>query len=79
MGIATTENKVKEFLRKDVSNKNELELILKDDSVNCWWFCDSDLEGLTIYHKYHSGEYLIDKLREKIQNHIDLPVKVYYD
>lgn len=66
MGMSIAESKVAAYLRNDVFDKNVLERALKDGDLRCWWFCDSDFEGMTIWHKDHSGDDLSKRLREVI-------------
>jgi hypothetical protein len=51
MGISVGEAKAAEYLRMDFLDKNALEKALRDNQVRCWWFCDTDFEGMTIWHK----------------------------
>jgi hydrogenase maturation protease len=55
MGVSVSEAKAAQYLRLDVLNKDALEKALGDDHLRCWWFCDTDFEGMTLWHKDLSG------------------------
>jgi hypothetical protein len=77
MGITVNEALVKDAIRKDVFNKDTLEQLLP--KVDCWWVCDSDLEGMAILHKFYSGNELAQKLQEEVLRKFGYPIKVYRD
>lgn len=62
MGATVTKSKADEFLRMDFLDKEVLEKALGSNDLRCWWFCDTDFEGMTIWHKDVSGPDLLDQL-----------------
>jgi len=67
MGISVNEPAVDKCLQKDFINKTLLEDTLKESYLRCWWLCDPDLEGITIWHKDYSGNDLLEDLQDKIK------------
>jgi hypothetical protein len=67
MGISVGETKAAEYLRMDFLDKIALEKALGDDQVRCWWFCDTDFEGLTIWHKDFEAAELLHGLLNALQ------------
>jgi len=63
MGISITKAKADEYLRMDFLDKGVLERALISNDLRCWWFCDTDFEGMTIWHKDVSGPELLEQLR----------------
>ncbi len=59
MGISVSEAKVAEYLKMDFLSKNTLELMVRDDHLRGWWFCDADFEGMTVWHKDVPAEQLL--------------------
>jgi hypothetical protein len=66
MGLSVAEARVVSHLTKDVFDKNILEKSLRDQGLRCWWFCDSDFEGMTIWHKDYPGDELAKMLQQGI-------------
>jgi len=66
MGVSIPEFKVASYLRNDLFDKTTLDRSLEDEDLRCWWFCDSDFEGMTIWHKDFSGDELSSRLQEVI-------------
>jgi hypothetical protein len=79
MGITVTEKKVEGLMRKYVLDKNTLEQILTDEGVQCWWICDSDFEGMTVWHKHHLGEELGQHLKGQILQQLGYPIELFAD
>ncbi len=67
MGISVIEPAVDICLQKDLINKTILEDTLKESYLRCWWLCDPDFEGMTIWHKDCSGNDLLADLQDKIK------------
>lgn len=79
MGVIVTEEKVESLLRKYVLDKDTLEQMLTDVGVQCWWVCDSDFEGMTIWHKHFPGEELGKQIREQIIQGLGYPIELSTD
>jgi len=63
MGFTVLKVTSDEFLRMDFLDKGVLEKALGRKDLRCWWFCDTDFEGMTIWHKDISGPDLQEQLR----------------
>jgi hypothetical protein len=63
MGLSVKKADSDEFLRMDPLDKDVLERALGREELRCWWFCDTDFEGMTIWHKDLSGLDLLEQLR----------------
>jgi len=79
MGLIAAEEKADSILRKYVLNKDTLEQILIDANVQCWWVCDSDFEGMTIWHKHYPGEKLGQQLQQQILQRLGYPIELFVD
>ncbi|MBW7992640.1 MAG: hypothetical protein FVQ84_21850 [Planctomycetes bacterium] len=71
MGISTVEDKVDTYLQKNLLDKSVLKEVIKDKDVRCWWFCDSDFEGMTICHKDYSSDDLLGRLQNEIKGQVE--------
>lgn len=67
MGVSVREAKVAQYLRLRSLDKDALGGALGDDDVRCWWFCDTDFEGMTLWHK--------DLSREQLEDHLSRALK----
>jgi len=67
MGVSVSEAKAAQYLRLDVLNKDALEKALGDEYLRCWWFCDTDFEGMTLWHKDLSERQLEECLSEALR------------
>jgi len=70
MGMFVAESKVAKYLRKDLLDKTLLDEILRDNDLRCWWLCDADFEGMTIWHKDYAGEDLLRRVHEDIKGQV---------
>lgn len=68
MGISVADAEVEKYLQKDLIDKSVLEEILQEKYLRCWWLCDPDFEGMTIWHKDYSGKDMLGNLRSLIEN-----------
>jgi len=71
MGISVVEDKVDTYLQKNLLNKAVLKEVIMDKDVRCWWFCDSDFEGMTICHKDYSSNDLLGRLQDVIKGQVE--------
>jgi hypothetical protein len=76
MGIIVNELKIEPFLSMYVRDKNILKDILTSEYVSCWWMCGSDQDGMTIWHKKHSGAQIAEKIKESLNTKIGYKVEV---
>ncbi|MGE5293333.1 MAG: hypothetical protein ACM3VT_00750 [Solirubrobacterales bacterium] len=67
MGLSVKRADSDEFLKMDPLDKDVLERALGRKDLRCWWFCDTDFEGMTIWHKDVSGCDLLEQLRPIVQ------------
>jgi len=67
MGVSVRNAKVDEYLRMDLLGEGILEKALASNDLRCWWFCDADFEGVTIWHKDISGPDLLECLRHVVE------------
>jgi hypothetical protein len=67
MGISVREAKVAEYLKLEFHDKDALERALGDNHLRCWWFCDTDFEGMTIWHKDVLGPDLLKRLQDALR------------
>jgi len=58
MGISVAESAVREYLKMPFLQKDVLASALEDSLLRCWWFCDADFEGMSMWHKDYAGESL---------------------
>ena len=63
MGICVSETKVAEYLMLEFLQKHALEKALADADLRCWWFCDADFEGMTMWHKDMSESDMLKRLK----------------
>lgn len=71
MGISVVEDKVDTYLQKHLLDKAVLKEVIENKDVRCWWFCDSDFEGMTICHKDYSGNDLLGRLQDQIKGQVE--------
>jgi hypothetical protein len=64
MGVCVRDACVGACLPMDALDKDVLEQTLRDESLRCWWFCDSDFDNMTICHKDFSGAEILSRLKE---------------
>jgi hypothetical protein len=74
IGIFVDEPLVKKVIREDVFDKNILESLLAQ--VSCWWACDSDLEGITIWHKSLPSEKMLGVVKDRISKTFGYTIKI---
>ena len=67
MGMSVAEASVKEYLSRDPLDENALEESLENPDVRCWWLCDADFEGMTIWHKDLEGNELAKHLESLVR------------
>jgi len=67
MGMSVSEESVKRYLRRDPRDEGLLEESLRSDDIRCWWLCDADFDGMTIWHKDHAGDELAKYLKTVIE------------
>ena len=66
MGVSVSDARVDAYLKRNLLDKNVLEESLQDDGLRCWWFCDTDFEGMTIWHKDLEAGTLSRLLRDEL-------------
>ena len=67
MGISVANSRVPDYLRMPFLRKDSLERGLEDADLRCWWFCEPDFEGMTIWHKDFTGPQLLERLGDAIR------------
>lgn len=67
MGMSVSEESVTTHLRRDPRDEGILEESLRSDELRCWWLCDADFDGMTIWHKDHAGDELAKHLKTVIE------------
>lgn len=67
MGVSVSNAKVDEYLRMKFLDQDALEKGLGSSNLRCWWFCDADFEGMTIWHKDISAPDLLARLRHVVR------------
>jgi hypothetical protein len=67
MGMSGSEESVRKYLNRDPRDKAILEESLKSDDIRCWWPCDADFDGSTIWHKDYAGGDLAKHLASVIR------------
>ncbi len=77
MGVSVREAEVPQYLRLDVLNKDALEGALGNEDLRCWWFCDTDFEGMTLWHKDLSGEELEERFSGALRASAERPGLVW--
>lgn len=72
MGLSVLEGKVETHLQKDLIDKAVLEETLRNEDIRCWWFCNTDFDGMTVWHKDYTGEDLLNLLKDEIREQVEL-------
>lgn len=67
MGMSIAEGSATEYLSRDPLDRSTLERSLESQDVRCWWVCDADFDGMTIWHKDYEGDELAKRLERVVR------------